>query len=115
MLLSSYVSLYITHFVESKPTADCQPVNIGTILEVLRGDIIFYCVKNKTYICLLGNNVAHVFQCRKNGIHTNRDGHQNLKLLGINLNQVHLIGLVERNISLFKSSKSDIPLQSYGF
>ena len=44
-----------------------------------------------------------------------RDGHQNLKLLLIDLNQMHLIGLVERNILVFKSSKSDVPLQSYGF
>ena len=44
-----------------------------------------------------------------------RDDHQNLKLLLIDLNQMHLIGLVERNILVFKSSKSDVPLQSYGF
>ena len=46
--------------------------------------------------------------------HTSRDGHQNLKLLWIDLTQMHLIGLVERNILVFKSSKSDVPLQSYG-
>ena len=28
---------------------------------------------------------------------------------------MHLIGLVERNSLVFKSSKSDVPLQSYGF
>ena len=44
-----------------------------------------------------------------------RDGHQNLNFLWIDLNQVHLIGPVERNILVFKSSKSDVPLQSYGF
>ena len=44
----------------------------------------------------------------------NRDGHQNLNLLWIDLNQVHLIGPVERNILVFKSSKSDVPLQIYG-
>ena len=43
-----------------------------------------------------------------------RDGHQNLKLLSIDLNQTHLIGLVERTILVFKSSKSDVSLQSYG-
>ena len=42
------------------------------------------------------------------------DGHQNLKLLLINLNQMHLIGLVERTILVFKSSKSDVSLQRYG-
>ena len=31
-----------------------------------------------------------------------RDGHQNLKLLLIDLNQMHLIGLVERNILVIK-------------
>ena len=40
---------------------------------------------------------------------------KNLKLLLVDLNQMHLIGLVERNILVFKSSKSDVPLQSYGF
>ena len=45
----------------------------------------------------------------------NRDDHQNLKLLLNDLNQMHLIGLVERNILVFKSSKSDVPLHSYGF
>ena len=44
----------------------------------------------------------------------NRDGHQNLKLLLIDLNQMHLIGLVEITILVFKSSKSDVLLQSYG-
>ena len=44
----------------------------------------------------------------------NRDDHQNLKLLSIDLNQMHLIGLVERTILVFKSSKSDVSLQSYG-
>ena len=44
-----------------------------------------------------------------------RDDHQNLKLLLIDLNQMQLIGLVERNILVFISSKSDVPLQSYGF
>ena len=43
-----------------------------------------------------------------------RDDHQNLKLLSIDLNQMHLIGLVERTILVFKSSKSDVLLQSYG-
>ena len=43
-----------------------------------------------------------------------RDDHQNLKLLSIDLNQMHLIGLVERTILVFKSSKSDVSLQSYG-
>ena len=43
-----------------------------------------------------------------------RDGHQNLKLLLIDLNRMHLIGLVERTILVFKSSKSDVSLQSYG-
>ena len=43
-----------------------------------------------------------------------RDGHQNLKLLLIDLNQMHLIGLVKRTILVFKSSKSDVSLQSYG-
>ena len=42
------------------------------------------------------------------------DDHQNLKLLSIDLNQMHLIGLVERTIFVFKSSKSDVSLQSYG-
>ena len=46
---------------------------------------------------------------------SSRDAHQNLNLLWIDLNQVHLIGPVERNILVFKSSKSDVPLQSYGF
>ena len=32
----------------------------------------------------------------------------------IDLNQMHLIGLVERTILVFKSSKSDVSLQSYG-
>ena len=45
---------------------------------------------------------------------TIRDDHQNLKLLSIDLNQMHLIGLVERTILVFKSSKSDVSLQSYG-
>ena len=36
-----------------------------------------------------------------------RDGHQNLKLLYSGLNQIHLIGLVERNILVVKSYKSD--------
>ena len=40
--------------------------------------------------------------------HTNRDGHQNLKLLLIDPNQMHLIGFVERTILGFKSSKSDV-------
>ena len=44
-----------------------------------------------------------------------RNGHQNLNLVWIDLNQVHLIGPVERNILVFKSSKSDVPLQIYGF
>ena len=44
----------------------------------------------------------------------NRDGHQNLKLLLIDPIQIHLIGLVERSILVFKSSKSDVSLQSYG-
>ena len=44
----------------------------------------------------------------------NRDDHQNLKLLSIDLNQMHLIGLVERTNLIFKSSKSDVSLQSYG-
>ena len=43
-----------------------------------------------------------------------RDGHQNLKLLLNDLNQMHLIGLIERSILGFKSSKSDVSLQSYG-
>ena len=43
-----------------------------------------------------------------------RDDHQNLKLLSIDLNQMHLIGLVERTILVFKSSKSDVSLESYG-
>ena len=45
-----------------------------------------------------------------------RDGHQNLKLLLIDLhvNQMHLIGLVDRTILVFKSSKSNVLLQSYG-
>ena len=41
-----------------------------------------------------------------------RDDHQNLKLLSIDLNQMHLIGLVERIILGFKSSKLDVSLQS---
>ena len=47
-------------------------------------------------------------------ISVSRDDHQNLKLLLIDLNQMHLIGLVERTILVFKSSKSDVSLQSYG-
>ena len=43
-----------------------------------------------------------------------RDDHQNLKLVSIDLKQMHLIGLVERTILVFKSSKSDVSLQSYG-
>ena len=43
-----------------------------------------------------------------------RDGHQNLKSLLIDLNQMHLIELVERTTLVFKSSKSDVSLQSYG-
>ena len=43
-----------------------------------------------------------------------RDDHQNLKLFLIDLNQMHLIGLVERTILVFKSSKSDVSLQSCG-
>ena len=46
--------------------------------------------------------------------YNSRDDHQNLKLLSIDLNQMHLIGLVERTILVFKSSKSDVSLQSYG-
>ena len=42
------------------------------------------------------------------------DGHQNLKLLLIDPNQMYLIGFVERTILVFKSSKSDVSLQSYG-
>ena len=42
-----------------------------------------------------------------------RDEHQNLKLLLIDLNQMHMIGLVERTILVFKSSKSDVSLQRY--
>ena len=45
---------------------------------------------------------------------TSRDDHQNWKLLLIDLNQMHLIGLGERTILVFKSSKSDVSLQSYG-
>ena len=50
------------------------------------------------------------------GEHTTntRDDHQNLKLLSIDLSQMHLIGLVDRMILVFKSSKSDVSLQSYG-
>ena len=40
-----------------------------------------------------------------------RDGHQNLKLLLIDLNQMRLKGIVERNILVFKSFKSDGPLK----
>ena len=47
-------------------------------------------------------------------MHNIRDDHQNLKLLSIDLNQMHLIGLVERTILVFKSPKSDVSLQSYG-
>ena len=47
-------------------------------------------------------------------IYFNKDDHQNLKLLSIDLNQMLLIGLVERTILVFKSSKSDVSLQSYG-
>ena len=43
-----------------------------------------------------------------------RDGHQNLKMLLIDPNQMHLIGFVKRTILDFKSSKSDVSLQSYG-
>ena len=49
----------------------------------------------------------------KNG-HISRDGHQNLKLLLIDPNQMYLIGFVERTILVFESSKSDVSLQSYG-
>ena len=35
-------------------------------------------------------------------ISTSRDGHQNLKSLLIDLNQMHLIGLVERTILVFE-------------
>ena len=50
----------------------------------------------------------------KKSHYNSRDDHQNLKLLSIDLNQMHLIGLVERTILVFKSSKSDVSLQSYG-
>ena len=41
-----------------------------------------------------------------------RDGHPYLKLLLTDLSQMHLTGLVERTILVFKSSKSDVSLQS---
>ena len=50
--------------------------------------------------------MRNLFKCR--------DGHQNLKLLLIDLNQMHLIGLVERTILVFKLSKSAVSLQCYG-
>ena len=58
------------------------------------------------------NISVHALFCHMT--HINRDDHQNLKLLSIDLNQMHLIGLVERTILVFKSSKSDVSLQSYG-
>ena len=43
-----------------------------------------------------------------------RDDQQKLKLLLSDLNQIHWIGFIKRNILGFKSFKSDVPLQSYG-
>ena len=59
-------------------------------------------------------NVAPTYATVTYSIRITRDDHQNLKLLSIDLNQMHLIGLVERTILVFKSSKSDVSLQSYG-
>ena len=52
--------------------------------------------------------------CRLLILYGSRDGHQNLKLLLIDLNQTNLIGFVERTILVFKSSESVVSLQSYG-
>ena len=61
------------------------------------------CWQDDSWLCIQWKNVTD-----------SRDGHQNLKLFLIDLNQMHLIGLVERTILVFESSKSDVSLQSYG-
>ena len=113
------------HFVDwtplnTTPTSDFDNSHINVLssefmissLHVWKWEAGGSCIKDR--LIAVHNLCGPRHRYNVNDYHTTRDGHQNLKLLLIDLNQMLLIGLVERNIMVFKSSKSDVLLQSYG-